>query len=207
MSKNKILIKSLSVLTCACILGISSWVVTKPEGAKAFDWSSRIPYYATGYLPYSFGTIQGIWFTPPMSSLEIATANSDAATWINIYSWDATPVSGKGPTIDYNCHAYAWWGSSAWINQFYTNPITHAYTSTPNLSIFWTSGYYTQIASSSGTIPSGVPDGAIVFYVNGDHSAVKTSSTKFTSKWGTWGEYVHSPTNAPYTSSSLKFYD
>ena len=200
--------KALSIIACACVLGASSLMATSPRVVKAFDpWEGRIRVYSVGYLVFPSVTVQVQFATPPFTSSQKALVNSDIAALISFYGYDATPVSGKGPTLDYNCHGYAWFYSNTWINQYYLDTTTDTFTSTPNLSIFWTSGTYSLIASSSGTIPSGVPNGAKVFYANGDHSAVKTSSTKFTSKWGVGGEYVHSPQDAPYSHSSLKYYN
>lgn len=128
---------------------------------------------------------------------------------ISEYNWTAVK---KSEPASYNCHSYAWYSQSTsnshWINQFKTNTSTGEYTNTANLSKYWTDGSYSLITSvSNGSIPSSVANGSKVFYVNGDHSAIKYSNTKFRSKWGAAGVYEHSPSQAPYVDvSNLKYY-
>lgn len=152
--------------------------------------------------------IQTCYYSTAMSSSEVSKLNAYYENLIKKNKWDAVKI---GDPAFYNCHSYAWYSQSSankhWINQCWFNPKTGKYTATANLSKYWTDGSYTCIATvTGGSIPSNVPNGSVVFYVNGDHSAIKHSSTKFRSKWGFAGLYVHSPGCAPYSASKLKYY-
>lgn len=106
----------------------------------------------------------------------------------------------REPTAKYNCHSYAWYSRTT------DNVI---YIEAPEQKKYWTDGSYRLIATGyNGAIPSSVVsyNDCKVDYTDDDHSAVKTSSTKFTSKWGPGGLYEHLPHDCPYESTTLKYY-
>ncbi|WP_129590697.1 DUF7689 domain-containing protein [Sanguibacter massiliensis] len=118
-----------------------------------------------------------------------AAEKSQANSWVK-RAYPSVEVIGSA-TMKYNCHSYAWHKQSTandvWINL----PIVHPYIS---------DGSYVRTAYTKyiNTIPN-VPNGVRVYYYGGDHSAVKTSSTHFLSKWGQLGLIKHRPTATPYT--------
>lgn len=95
------------------------------------------------------------------------------------------------PTVNYNCHSYAWYMQSL------SNPYWIGKYNTP--SIYITDGSYRQI---SGTPYAGVK----VWYNSADHSAVCTGTIEngsyyVTSKWGMCGGYEHLYNYGPYGGS------
>lgn len=153
-------------------------------------------------------SIQTFYYSNGMSSSEASMLNAYFQKLIKQNKWDAVKI---GEPNFYNCHSYAWYSQSSsnkhWINQYWFNPMTGKFTKSANLSKYWTDGSYTCVETvTNRSIPSSVPNGSVVFYANGDHSAIKYSSTKFRSKWGFGGVYEHSPGCAPYSTSTLKYY-
>lgn len=113
----------------------------------------------------------------------------------NIYGvFGISPISGYGPTIEYNCHSYAWnsdYKYTCWVDTFTSDGFTE--TTFGSVAIGGNVVYY---QSSGGTAGSNTP------YV---HSAVVYSKTYqsgynilLKSKWGSSGVYVHSISNCPY---------
>lgn len=93
-------------------------------------------------------------------------------------------------TYSYNCHAYAWLNSSSlWMNG-------------TQLQYFYTDDLYTSCPEEAYSI---------VYYYNGDHSALHYNGTSFsyyTSKWGAFPLIKHAPTNVPasYQPSYRSYY-
>lgn len=116
-------------------------------------------------------------------------------------------IKKREPTNNYNCHSYAWHSQSVdntvWIGFEYEG---QSYIDEKKK--YWTDGSYVKIASgSNNTVPFGTPNGSKVYYGDvADHSAIKTSDTKFTSKWGPAGLFEHSPSYCPYDSTNLDYY-
>lgn len=82
------------------------------------------------------------------------------------------------PTKTYNCHGYAWHMVEAHEN----DPVW-----IDEEEIYWEDGSYTEVPESYATK---------VAY-EGNHSAVRISSTLYHSKWGDWPLVAHSPNNVP----------
>lgn len=115
-------------------------------------------------------------------------------------------VKKREPTNSYNCHSYAWYSQSA-SNNVWIGLEIEGVNYMGEQKKYWTDGSYIMIKSGQGdTIPAGIPNGSKVDYSNADHSAIKTSNTKFTSKWGAAGLFEHSPSYCPYTSTNLNYY-
>lgn len=210
--KNKSIFKILpSLFICICIaLGLSACNTTDQEITEYINANGKTFTFTTVTTPKS-SSLQAVAYTSTLTSAEITQTNNDMNSLISYYNWNSTQVSGRGPTLGYNCHSYAWYSQTTsnnrWINQYYFNTSTGQYTTTANLSKYWTDGSYSLITSVSGTsIPSSVANGSKVFYATGDHSAIKTSSTQFTSKWGAAGLYTHSPGHAPYDTTTIRYY-
>lgn len=125
---------------------------------------------------------------------DIAALEASAANWISTYSSNAVRVAPASAT--YNCHNFAWHssdgGSQLWINQAdqYGNG---------NISKYWSGTSPTYQATTSSKASK-------VFYPNGDHSAKVINPGLYESKWGYWPRYRHTPTDCPYTSTSLQYY-
>lgn len=110
------------------------------------------------------------------------------------------------PTNNYNCHSYAWHSQSA-DNTVWIGLIMNGQNYMNEHEKYWKDASYIKIASGNGDIiPYNVPNGSKVNYSDDDHSAIKTSSKKFTSKWGPGGLYEHNPSYCPYTSTNLDYY-
>ncbi len=94
------------------------------------------------------------------------------------------------PTTTYNCHAYAWHmtqgGSAVWMGKT-TNPT----------SIYRTDGSYIGTTSNNTSKVS---------YQSDNHSAVKTGSDMFISKWGSGALVRHHKNQSPYNASQLSYY-
>lgn len=104
----------------------------------------------------------------------------------------------RGSTGMYNCHSYAW-HSQATSNRAWMN----------NPSAYMTDGSYRRVVSTGyvSTVPSAAPVNARVFYVGGNHSAIRFSSTRVVSKWGVYGLMRHAPNYTPYfTTTGLTYW-
>ena len=199
------------LLICLCIaFGLSACSTTDQEITEYINANGKSFTFTSVSTPKN-SSLQAIAYTSTLTSEEITDINDDMDSLISTYNWNSSQVSGRGPTLDYNCHSYSWYSqatsNSRWINQYYFNTNTGQYTTTANLSKYWTDGSYSLITSVSGTsIPSSAANGSKVFYATGDHSAIKTSSSQFTSKWGAAGLYTHSPGHAPYDTTTISYY-
>lgn len=116
------------------------------------------------------------------------------------YAKDKYPNAKKlrEPTLKYNCHSYAWHGTSKKNTHWINDP-----------SKYWTDKSYNQYASSSGSIPKKVTNNSKVVYWDGNkpiHSGIVYSSTKIRSKWGMGGLYEHNPKDCPYPQEDEKTY-
>lgn len=104
------------------------------------------------------------------------------------------PDSGYGPTIEYNCHSYAWnndYKYTCWVNEFNSGGFTE--TTYTDVSVGGNVVYYNSYGNSIGSGTS---------Y---KHSAVVTGKMYHTgytlvvkSKWGPAGLYTHTLGNCPY---------
>jgi hypothetical protein len=148
-------------------------------------------------------TIQTLVYSSSLTTAERDELNDIAHDLIRLGRWDSVRL--RHPTLAYNCHSYAWHSTATnnthWINQWRSN-------GTANLSLYWTDGSHSFVASvTNGSIPTSARINDKVFYSHGDHSAIKTSSTQFTSKWGAGGLFRHSPRHAPYANTQrLSYY-
>lgn len=156
-----------------------------------------ISYIGTRVYTPNHTEVRALWVSGDLTSAQKTSFNNE----IKKNYPNATMISGS--TAHYNCHSYAWYsqstGSTIWINEPYP---------------YWKDGSY-KLQKSTGytnSIPSGVANGAKVYYDDGAtyktyHSAIKFSSTKFRSKWGQGPLMEHSPTYTPYRNTkSLLYY-
>lgn len=128
------------------------------------------------------------------SSNILAMIENNAANWLIEHSSNAVRVAPASRT--YNCHDYAWHysdgGTKRWVNQL--NKYGNA-----NISKYWSGSSFTyQLTTSSNA--------AKIFYSDGDHSARKTSTGAYESKWGAWPRYRHAPDDCPYITSNKQYY-
>lgn len=99
------------------------------------------------------------------------------------------------PTLNYNCHSYAWYQANEQNNVWMPDP-----------SKYMTDGSYKYVGSIAATLPNptGVVPGNKVFYKNptankkGTHSAIVYSSSEYISKWGDGYLARHTPVYCPY---------
>ena len=186
MKKNILNVKiSILVLSCLCL---SALLIACNPNDYGYDYT-----LTTVYTPKGTAVIGAI-------IEELVTTDYNE---LNNYTAQNFPSATKlrEPTNHYNCHSYTWYSQSTsntvWIGvEGYEN----------EQEKYWTDGSYVFIAATSGSIPSSVPNGSKVNYYSDDHSAIKTSSTQFTSKWGAAGLFRLGPSYCPYNSSTLKFY-
>lgn len=145
------------------------------------------PTYTTGSPVY---TPKGTAVATLRCTLDYTSAEKTAIN--NYYAGtfsSATLVSSS--TAKYNCHSYAWYSTSTANNRWINNPLN-----------YYNDGSYKYRGSTGITSDK-------VFYVNAgyvEHSAIKTSSTLFTSKWGQGPVMRHSPSYSPYGGSLYYFY-
>jgi hypothetical protein len=104
-------------------------------------------------------------------------------------------VVGDATSV-YNCHAYAWLGSSYyWLND-----------PTPLM----TDGSYTRVGTGRTMQP-----GQIIYYTmpGNEHSGIviSTSGNTIRSKWGEWSLVEHARENCPYyyaiVANPFEFYE
>ncbi len=97
-------------------------------------------------------------------------------------------------TLAYNCHGYAWsmteGGDTCWINATIIDE-------NDNISKFWDNGNFIQVEYNQAEK---------IFYPYGDHSAVKYTSTKCISKWGSGPLVKHGLTEGPYLNMTTRRY-
>ncbi len=106
-------------------------------------------------------------------------------------------------TFTYNCHSYAWNKAEGgtinhWITAYYNSQSS----GNDNLSQYWgTNGGYTEVSSRN--------DANKIYYSDGDHSALLTSTSSDTviSKWGAMLLVKHHYLDCPYTLTNLKYYN
>lgn len=99
----------------------------------------------------------------------------------------------RGSTGRYNCHSYAWFNQAASNTAWMNNP-----------SAYMTDGSYRRVVSTGyvSTVPSAAPANARVYYVGGNHSGIRYSSTRVVSKWGVYGLMRHAPNYTPYSTTT-----
>ncbi len=111
-----------------------------------------------------------------------------------------SPYSGRGATVKYNCHSYAWYstgtGNTNWIDYFNTSNYTLTTLQSVNVG-----GIVVYCESYGGNVGPGVER---------KHSAVVDSKIfhpvqintvtdlNMISKWGSGGLYLHNFANCPY---------
>ena len=160
--------------------------------------------------------IQSFFFgsTTKMTTTDYNSVNNRIAIFISDNNLTATAI---GEPALYNCHVYAF----KHIHNHWINPFLNGTTNGDNLSKFWSgTGNYSYLTvnvpvagtneipfKGSYSIPSNIPNGSKVIYNYIEHSAVKTSSTHFTSKWGHAGVYRHLPGHAPYNMRAVAYYN
>jgi PKD-like domain/Secretion system C-terminal sorting domain len=126
---------------------------------------------------------------PGQEYIEMLEDEGDSLLQANPF-WDATRI---GPaTSEYNCHGYAWHSSENATNFVIQSAVMK----------YWT-GLQSYIQTSATSY------GEKVFYDNGGHSAITTTSQDYViSKWGQLPLYRHKKTDCPYWpwTTSLIYY-
>ena len=112
----------------------------------------------------------------------------------NLYAREYRNAQVVSPaSARYNCHSYAWYSRSTsnsnWIRAVEGNKF--------QLSRYWTDDVYVSCTESQAEI---------VYYANGDHSAVRRSDGKYISKWGLGPVMIHTAAHCPYESSGRQYY-
>lgn len=110
------------------------------------------------------------------------------------------PDSGRGASVKYNCHSYAWYSTSSsnpnWIEIFNTTNYTSATMQSVNVGgiIVYCESYSGNIGPSTERKHSAIVTGKIY------HPVQTNTVTDFTmkSKWGMYGLYTHNLANCPY---------
>ena len=105
-------------------------------------------------------------------------------------------------THRYNGHSYAWHNSST-DNTFWLDKIDSL--GVEQLSKYWTPG---NVGGSFNCYEScnDITQIKIVYYPNGDHSAVFLSSNEYVSKWSDGPLMEHAPSYCPYISTSRQYF-
>jgi len=149
------------------------------------------------------------YIRPEFSVPQLAEIEALAADWIADHDSDAERVAPASRT--YNCHAYAWHikdgGNTVWLNAH------DDHDDDPEiLKKYWfgISPTYTSASSTNGTVC--FYGSCWQYYDNDwhnncDHSAEVISSNLVESKWGPWPRYRHSPSDCPYESSNIQYYN
>lgn len=127
-----------------------------------------------------------------------STSPAEAAYMENQATSEYPSAIVRGPaTWSYNCHSYAWHNQSTdnnvWINSYLSDP------SDKQIERYWTNDLYDEVQMNS-------PDTEIVYYANGDHSAITLANGNYQSKWGAWPLMEHSSEDCPYNSTGLRFF-
>jgi hypothetical protein len=96
----------------------------------------------------------------------------------------------------YNCHAYTWHLTEGNTNKVWINQTQNE---SENLSKYWSDGCFIEVLETDATK---------IFYYNGDHSAVKSTSYsgKYESKWGQFPLVRHHPIQVPYNYPNARKY-
>lgn len=159
--------------------------------------------YTTSSVTTPRGHTVGTWKYNELTSQEITDTENYINSEASKKGWSITKL--RQHTLMYNCHSYAWYSQSIsnvhWIN----DPSPYWYGTNGS------NGSYTIITSvTNASIPSSVANGSKVVYADSSgsviHSAIKTSSTKFQSKWGWAGLYEHSSGHSPYSTATLYYF-
>lgn len=103
--------------------------------------------------------------------------------------YDGAQVIGDA-SVAYNCHSYAWHisegGDSVWVGLF----------DICDEDIYWLDSSYVEVPENIATKVS---------YQN-NHSAIRSNSFEYISKWGALPLVRHAPNNVPNYGSPIKFY-
>ena len=170
--------------------------------------------------------------TPYCTSVEVNSYSAgntalfelEAANYLNGLSWAGNVTQTAPATGVYNCHNYAWAGTSYWmtawtkaaLNAFDRSNINSTPPSGPyNVNRYWQDGSYTEVSESNAThVFYGSSNWQWVFGSGwkcpDDHSAKRITSGanagKYESKWGNWGCYIHAKNESPYDASNCRYF-
>jgi len=122
-----------------------------------------------------------------MSQRDINSLNQTVQT---LYP-NATLLSSA--SSKYNCHSYAWHQNNTYNSVW----LTAYYNGNHQLANYWTNDVYLSCSES---------EAEIIYYPDGDHSALASSNGKYISKWGAWPLMKHDPTDCPYVSTGRQYY-
>jgi len=136
----------------------------------------------------------------------VAYYNAYGAWLIDQYTWTSPTQLAPG-TIEYNCHAYAWYvsegGNHVWLNYYTSGEGPSGEGGNSNLEKLFSDNSYTFTND---------PDqysqiGRKVLWEYNDHSAITTSDTAYVrSKWGKLPLYQHKKHECPYDTLSPDYY-
>lgn len=144
--------------------------------SSGYPITVRTPYGKAVDAIYGMGGMTEVEYSDMLSYMQSKFPNAE--------------IIGE-PTIDYNCHGYAWCmvsgGPTCWIN------CGTSAMDVSNISKYWNNDAY-SLTTSEATATR-------IHYYNDDHSAVKSSvSGYYESKWGEMFLVRHKPTYCPYGS-------
>lgn len=140
-------------------------------------------------------------YTPRGSAVSVWRPgwNFDPYTIASTDKWitDSYPFAFKlSPTSrNYNCHTHAWYLTGTGIKVWMDDPTK-----------YMTDGSYRKLDTQDLIAHNPpMPDGAIVHYNNGTHSAIKRG-INFESKWGDYPLMLHAPLDSPYSPTGCTLY-
>lgn len=181
-----------SIITI-CMITCLSLCACNASNKKAYEYiNSNGNTFSTSSVKTPKGSSVITW---KYSSELTKAEKKECANYVKDYYPNAKKL--RDATLKYNCHSYAWYSTSTSNKHWMNDP-----------QKYWKDGSYSKYESSKGGIPSKVTKKSKVVYWDGKeviHSAIVTSSNKFTSKWGPWGLYEHSPKDCPYSQSDKTY--
>lgn len=148
----------------------------------------------------ALGTSQSTVYTPKRTRVPVIVSVREPLTAAQIKDNNMWVMRGypsavmlRGSTGKYNCHSYAWFNQATSNNVWMNDP-----------SAYMRDGSYRRVVSTGyvSTVPSAAPANPRVYYVGGNHSGIRYSSTRVVSKWGVYGLMRHAPNYTPYSTTT-----
>lgn len=131
--------------------------------------------------------------SPEMTASQITAAIAAVQSFVNA---GATLIAGA--TNSYNCHGFAWLGTTdGWLNDPW--PLKYCKT-------YLTSKYGAPTASQISWMDAKTTPVVIYYNASSSHSGQYEGSGMIESKWGLAGRYEHTFTNCPYYPNWEAYY-
>lgn len=171
-------------------------------------YSQLIPPQTDDYDFYVWDYIK----TPKGDSMEVMIFYGEPPEWkaywteygdslVDLYDWTSVTRLDSG-TIEYNCHAFAWYtsegGDDVWIDPYTSSIGPSGVGHDPNLEKMITDGSYERVYDLEDYDKVGVK---LIYYHTGEnkHSAITTSDTALViSKWAKYPLYEHKKNECLY---------